>query len=356
MLKDISVQNILFSIIFVLTILFSLRKKDNVDTKEIITREDTTSLKGVAFLMVFLSHIGYFLFPDSNFLFPFSIFAGVGGNLFLFLSGYGLAKSYSETNPFHFYKKRFIKLYIPLIVATIIITIVDIFSGSFVSFSHILPGITAIVPSAQIFTDFNSPLWFLTLLFIFYLAFPILFNKKRPIQSCVLLLLFSVIVPKFLVSFLPFTNGVIHLYSIHALAFPLGVVVSFLVSKNLFIFSRSPLWFRIISWCVSVGLFIYLSLHAFINTPYEELISLITMGLFLYIILSIPLKSMFLYTLGVYSYELYLLHWPLVYRHTIFYSILPAWFATYLYIFFLLGVAFIVSYISKKAIQKITTK
>ena len=53
----------------------------------------TSELKGVAILAVVFSHVGYFLAADHRFLFPLSVFAGAGVDIFLFLSGFGLAVS-----------------------------------------------------------------------------------------------------------------------------------------------------------------------------------------------------------------------------------------------------------------------
>ncbi len=344
-----------FLIIFFVTIVSFVYKNRLPKQEDGITRDDTTALKGLAFFMVFFSHIGYFLFPDSNFLFPLSIFAGIGGNLFLFLSGYGLTKSFKDTNPLVFYKRRFFKLYIPLIITTLFIIILDGISGAPLSWQHILPGITAIVPSANIYTDFNSPLWFLTLLFIFYIIFPLVFRKEKPLRSGALLLLFGLVVPGYLTQFLPLSDGVIHLYAIHALAFPCGVIFA-LTSPRLyskFRWSALPTVSRFIVWGGATILFIYISFHAAINTPYEQVVSLAATFLCIFSFVLFPLRSKYIDVVGVYSYELYLLHWPLLYRHDIFFRIFPAWFATYAYIFLLLGLSMGIAKLSNKIILRI---
>lgn len=347
-------DTILFSLIFFITIFISLYKNSNSVDDSAISREDTTGLKGIAFLMVFFSHITYFLFPYSNFLFPLSMFAGVGGNLFLFLSGYGLVKSSQDKSPMLFYKKRLSKLYIPLFITTIFITILDLISGIPFSFARIFPGLTAIVPSADIYTDFNSPLWFLTLLILFYVVFPFLFNKEKPIRSSIFFLLFGGVIPGYITQFLPLSSGVIHLYAVHAYAFPLGVILAFIsmridLKKKLF---KIPKNIRIFLWCIVVTLFIYTSFHAAINTSYEQLVSLCIMVLFLCVVLFLPLRSKFILIVGIYSYELYLLHRPLLYRHDVLYRFFPHWLATYLYIFVLLGVGFIIAKVSSKILEK----
>lgn len=85
-------STVIFSIFFILIFLFTLRLRKNETTVQLV---HTQELKGLAILAVIFSHIGYFLANDDRFLFPFSIIAGVGLNLFLFLSGYGLFVSTS---------------------------------------------------------------------------------------------------------------------------------------------------------------------------------------------------------------------------------------------------------------------
>lgn len=344
-------NNILFFVIFSITILITLQRKPSLKEGG-ITRSDSTSLKGIAFLMVLFSHIGYFLFPNSNFLFPLSIFAGVGGNLFLFLSGYGLAKSSQDTNPISFYKHRFSKLYVPLVITTIFVVILDLASGSPTSFMHILPGLTAIVPHANIYTDFNSPLWFLTLLFVFYIIFPFIFNREKPFRSSLFLFLFAAIVPGYIIKFLPFSDGVVYLWATHAYAFPLGVACALIPEHVLLRLKLAQtMWLRVVLWCVALFAFIYMSFHAAINTPYEQSVCLITMFLFLYLFLSFPMRSTFILLLGTYSYELYLLHWPLLYRHDVLYGVFPSWLATYLYLFVFLGLGIGIAKISERILH-----
>ena len=56
-------------------------------------RSATEELKGLAILLVVFAHIGYALVPGGRFLFPLSVGAGIGVNVFLLLAGYGLATS-----------------------------------------------------------------------------------------------------------------------------------------------------------------------------------------------------------------------------------------------------------------------
>src|SRR3990167_10590201 len=66
------------------------RRKDG---EGVLGQESTLSLKGFAILAIVFAHIGYFLVADHRFLFPLSTLAGVGVDMFLLLSGFGLTMS-----------------------------------------------------------------------------------------------------------------------------------------------------------------------------------------------------------------------------------------------------------------------
>src|SRR3989338_4223352 len=76
----------------------------------------TQELKGFAILAIVFSHVGYFLALDHSFLFPLSVFAGVGVDLFLFVSGFGLATSACARGEsvVQFYRRRLKNIYVPL--------------------------------------------------------------------------------------------------------------------------------------------------------------------------------------------------------------------------------------------------
>src|SRR3989339_2054802 len=103
----------IFIAIFVIALLLTVRPKAK---QEFFSATVSQELKGLAILMILFGHIGYFLAEDHRFLFPLSVSAGVGVNLFLFLSGYGLTSSAlsKSLSIFQFYKKRLAKLFIPM--------------------------------------------------------------------------------------------------------------------------------------------------------------------------------------------------------------------------------------------------
>lgn len=102
--------------------------------KELINRDDSTYLKGVATVMVFLAHSQAFLetFEKKALIIkPFSVLGGLGVLIFFFLSGYGIYKGYAEKRAtVKFWKNRILKVLIPALVISVVSwTIIYILKG-----------------------------------------------------------------------------------------------------------------------------------------------------------------------------------------------------------------------------------
>lgn len=80
-----------------------------------LCNDTTTSIKGVAIFIIILSHISGNL--GIRFFTPLG---GIGVSLFLFLSGYGLSKSYIKNQLSFYWRKRFIAIYPAYLLANII--------------------------------------------------------------------------------------------------------------------------------------------------------------------------------------------------------------------------------------------
>jgi len=341
----------IFSTILFFAICFSAYRRE---IKEWLPASLSTELKGLAILMIVFSHIGYFLVSDTRFLWPLSTLAGVGVNLFLFLSGYGLAVSQIKRNLSigQFYSRRLLKLFIPLWLLLAIVLPLDFFILK-VNYSWPVIGraIFGIFIHANLYQDFNSPLWYLTFIIGYYLLFPLVFCQKRPWLTALILAaagyLLIQVNPQLL-------GNVIYLYRVHIMAFPLGVGVAWLVSKipssvillGWFRGRRAIFYYLLIA--AAVALFVFANINASIGGNYhqEELMSLVAIGALLIIFILKKIKFKLFYWLGVYSYEIYLWHWPLMYRYDIFYRFLPAWLATALYLVLFVGLGWLMSKIA----------
>ncbi|MFA6430325.1 MAG: acyltransferase [Candidatus Paceibacterota bacterium] len=349
----------IFISILIIGIILTFRKKTTKGLSVNLTQE----LKGFAILTIVFAHIGYYLVSDNQFLFPLTIAAGVGVNLFLFLSGYGLAVSAmsKETSIPQFYLRRLPKLYIPMWCTVFFFLILDFFLlDRIYSLSYIGQTLLGFFPRADLFLDINSPLWYFTLIIFYYLLFPITFYRKKPWLSGIFLLTMSYLVVLWNPAFL---NQVTHLYKLHVIAFPLGVFIASLVFKYkdrlkeiLQKTEYLKLFKKIIYWCF-VGLLIwiisYTAYHSNVGNNYwlEQATSILTCGAIIILFLISKLENRLLYLFGVYSYEIYLIHWPLMSRFDIFYQFLPSWLATLAY----LGIFVAISWFIKKC-RTISTK
>ena len=212
-------QTTLFTIIFAFFVVLTVRK----DAKpHELDHGHTDELKGLAILMVLFSHIGYFLSTDDRFLFPLSIAAGIGVNIFLFLSGFGLASSElrSKKTVKEFYTKRLKNIFVPMWLVLFLVLVLDyLLLGKAYEFTFIVKSTLGFFSVADISTSLNSPLWYFTFILFYYLTFPIIFRKDKPLVSAGLMMLLGFLFTKLN---LPVTVDVLKLYQTHYLLFPLN--------------------------------------------------------------------------------------------------------------------------------------
>ena len=334
-----------------------------------LTPTVSTEIKGFAVLAIVLAHIGYYLAQDTRFLFPLSIIAGVGVNLFLLLSGYGLTHSMlnKHSTILSFYQRRVSRVLIPLWIVLVILLIADrIFLQLSYPLVTIIQSFFGFFPKADLYQSLDAPMWYLTLILFYYLFFPLVFSRKRPVLSaCILAALGAccLLLP------LPVSEGVIGNYRSHIFAFPIGVLIAGLftashpklrsLSEKVTGFFQHKTWIeQVIRWALIVilsCLFAYTAVYSGIGqgANIEQSISLITVFCTLGVFLLKPVENRFLYWVGVYSYEIYLLHWPLMYRYDIFYRWLPASVATFAYLILLIGIGWGFQQLSQVVIKKL---
>lgn len=319
-------------------------------TREFWSKSITEELKGFAILAIILSHIGYFLVSDNRFLYPFSILAGVGVNLFLILSGFGLTTSAIEKplTARQFYKKRLLKLFLPLWIVLLTIFIGDdLILHRIIPSQEIWQSLVGFFPRADVWINVDSPLWYFSLILFYYLIFPLLFIRKWPLISC---LLVSVATIGMLNLSLPVNKDVVRLYNQHDLTFPLGMVLAVISQKWRIKINN---WVRHGLIVVAITLVGYTAIHSSVGQDplTEELISIVTsLGIIAVFGLS-KLNVRILGLLGVLSYEIYLVHWPILSRYNLFTALSP----TLMVIFNLIlivGVSYILNELVKYAVRK----
>lgn len=352
---DAPFNTLVFGIILISALLLSVRKPDN---KAFFAPFRTQELKGIAILAIVFSHIGYFLSNDIEFLWPFSVAAGVGVNMFLFLSGFGLTVS-SLKHPllvYKFYLKRLKKLLIPLWLTIAVFVLMDAFIlERFYPISFYWHSIIGFFPAADLFNDLNSPLWYFTLILFYYIVFPLSFYKRLPYLCPILILLAGFLVLKL---DLPINIDVINLYKTHFAAFPLGVLFAVLINdqklahlklkfKEIFLFNN----FKYVLILVFTVLFAYLSIHSGVGDTktIEQTTSLITMFSVIFVFIAKPFEFRLFTLFGIYSYEIYLIHWPILSRYDFLYKYIPAYLATLIY----LGLFLALGYVMQKLLSKL---
>lgn len=322
-------QTIFFAVIFFGLLIASMKKSED---QSFFSKEVTNQLKGLAILAVLFSHIGYFLSSDIRFLYPFSVLGGVGVNIFLFLSGFGLTVSQlnSPLSPLSYYKKRLPRLYIPLwIVITVFIILDNIFLHRIYPVSEIINSYLGFFPRADLFSNIDSPLWYFTIILFYYLIFPLVFIKKIPLLSPFIILVIS----SFILNLnLPVNEDTLKLYKLHTLAFPLGITFGILYKKIKLNLNNLLKYIILLTATI---IFLYSAIHSGVGEglKIEQGISLITtisaVIIFSFLKFNFKLLSIF----GILSYEIYLIHCPILSRFDLFLSFPPLLFVIFNIIF-----------------------
>ena len=270
-----------------------------------LTKNTSNSLKIISALVIVLHHYAQYVclnhLSDSIFYKVLSAQGGfIGVAIFFFLSGYGLMESEqrSHLNPTEFLKRRFFKIYLPVLLVTIIwmFAVPFLLSESpFEGFKVEIGGGKYLIFSNILYRFGDGVLWFIRVLFLLYamfFVFSLLWKKHFALSITVLGILTIAISALVSHMFAPFE-------SISIPFFPLGVFIS-LYKEN-----RLCIVFSI------VGLILYalieyifidyaLALHSIIN-----IIGLIFLILVLFIwTIDIKLPEL----LTIISFDLYLVH------------------------------------------------
>ncbi len=344
-------------ILLCIALVVSLRKR--TDT-ELFPPESTNEVKGFAMFAIIFAHVGYFLASDTRFLFPLSILAGVGVDLFLLVSGFGLTVSMMKRPlaPLAFYKRHLPKLYAPLWIVLLLFFAADaLFLHSAYPLSYMVRSFLGIFPHANLYTDIDSPLWYFTFILFFYTLFPLFFFKRRPLVSAVLLYAAMTCI---LMLNLPYFSSVAVLYGVHTLAFPVGVALGGLYARHEKVrmavadrIRKMPGILRICACAALLGAVVYLAYFSAVGSSLEQYGSLLTGMIVLAYFLIKRTRIRFLGVIGFFSYELYLLHWPIMYRYDFLFTRVPAWAAFTVDIVIILGLSWALRKAAAACVKKL---
>ena len=362
---DIYQTNLIVIAVLIAVVLFTFKRSKHTDLFPVSV---TQELKGLGILTVVFAHFAYMLVTNADFLFPLSIIAGVGVDLFLFMSGYGLTVGMlKKPLPIlEFYKRRVIKIFIPFWVAIILIFAANaIFLDIHYSVPYMIQSLLGWFPTAEGFDDVNSPFWYITWMMMFYVLFPLVFSTKRPWLSAIILAVIATLIGVYN----PLEMGDNWLHRLHTVAFSLGIVFAWLLfetkdKENKLVvylkeFRNKAKFTPYIVIALMLGVVVYMSLHttanhwptltAILGKGYfvDQLTSIIIMFAFIVIFSLKKFDNKFLSIYGLYSFEVYLIHWPLIGRYDIFFDIFPAWAAVIAWLITFIVVSWL--------LQKITT-
>jgi peptidoglycan/LPS O-acetylase OafA/YrhL len=346
----------IIEVFLLLAILASTRlvKKD----QPFFSVEITAELKGLAILMVIFAHVGYFLVDDHRFLVPLSNYGGVGVDLFLILSGYGLVAA-AVRRPISisvFYLKRLTRVYIPVLITLALFLLLDFFVlHRTYPIKSIIENMLGFFPQADIYGNINSPLWYITPLLFYYIVFPLIFWRRLPLLSALAMAIIGWLVVRHIPDVHSISEVVVKLYKLHFLAFPLGMAMGAVINQSPAPVVKLVRWLgltvrkyhltiilRLVLIFLAVYIFMYTSDHSHIGEGWkkESITSLYSAMSLVAIFVFKKINVKVLSLLGLFSFEIYLLHWPLLYRYDFIYGHMPAGAATIISVVVLLGSAY----------------
>lgn len=317
------VTNGLFYIVLALMVISFRRHKDNA--LEPLSYDTTNQLKGVAILTVLIGHLTIML---GLLKIPITSYIGAQGvEIFLFISAFGLVKSYGEKGLEGFFKKRILVIFIPYLLFNLVRIPYIIFNAVDIDSFPVLNGgdmsfITVIKSLLAVDIAFDPSMWYIQYILIWYVIFYFIFkNKQVDIKHKVwkigiiggLLFFLFILIGEKAMSVIPLGESVSH-----HLSFPLGALFALYYEKIKGLSKKTCL---IIS---SINLIIYLAVSSaipYMIPYYIANISFLIFILFLFMFITkAGFRSMLLCKLGGIAYHIYLNELFIIFLVTIKYQ------------------------------------
>jgi peptidoglycan/LPS O-acetylase OafA/YrhL len=165
---ELSNPEITFGIIFaVIALLVAITCKRGKNT--FFDIETTTSIKGIAILFLIFGHFSVFCLEKKMFFDEGGYWAVI---IFLFISGYGLYQKYGLKNiDNNFWKKRLLKLYLPLWLTLPLFIILDHF---LIDLHHHVPEIVLNflgIHFNNVLIRVNAVAWFIEYIIVLYIVY-----------------------------------------------------------------------------------------------------------------------------------------------------------------------------------------
>lgn len=155
-----------------------------------LTRSDTTSIKGIAILLMLWHHLFLNTMAYGNLSYSLAVVFKVCVALFLFVSGYGLTKQYSQLekpyfkNTVKFLLRRYVNFFLPYWFCFVLVVVVGnvcgyTFSEAYPADRNTIKCVLLDVAGQMGYDSYLNPWWFNKMIIQLYLVFPILFLLIR---------------------------------------------------------------------------------------------------------------------------------------------------------------------------------
>lgn len=341
-----TINNILILFIIFGIVVFSVRKGET----SFLDYAQTNQIKGLAILLVVVNHLWVHVSTDR----AIPGFGDYAVSLFLMLSGFGLTMALSN-RPLslkYFISRRLRKVMVPYWAITLIILIVDFYvlNRSY-SVKHIFETLIGInIDETLWYLDYTR--WYISLLLIYYVMFYLANRLLNNYNALVILFIFAIllILLKYLKLF-PF--GTID----QLIAFPVGCLFAYYkrnISDYVIVQCREPLFYILYIVIVIILSYLLFTMSAYYHTTsYYKVAYAFLQGvggilfcLSLMIIVGLignNYISGFLVLCGTWSYEIYLIHGPILIKYNPILNLFPnnlILISFLIYLFIILGLSY----------------
>ena len=336
-----SINNLIIYIILLIIAIYSGYKNNSF----FMDKSQTGQLKGIAILLVLTSHLWGHVFQYR----AFPMVGDYSVTLFLMLSGFGLTRSLANRPLLlgDFISHRLKRVLLPYWLVTIIILILDYFllqrTYSPQNIALTLAGINL----NPVLRQLDYARWFITLLLIYYVLFFIANRFFKNLPAICLLFFFGVILLLFK------HYGIFSLGKYNQIiAFPIGCFMSYFhdnlsklfnntnkISFALFSISLTMIAIKVPLLLISdKATYLYSITELCVYNVngllfcFLMILAISALGIYNYI-------SNFLLFCGTISYEIYLIHGPLLIKYNIFFNLMPTYLIAMsflIYLFFIL--------------------
>lgn len=171
------ILSLIILLLFAVLILPGIKKKNLSDGQAVLSVDESTSLKGLMCVTIFLHHFSGWIVPQTPVIYVLSHCGSFMVSVFFFLSAYGLAKSNKTGDlPDTFLLKRLVKLFIPYWLCEIIYLIFNNFLSVTPNVELNLKNIIASVFTLKEVVSFS---WYVTATIFLYIVFFVTSKIKK---------------------------------------------------------------------------------------------------------------------------------------------------------------------------------